>query len=289
MNQPGILGTGASLASDISVLAYILLIVPSMLIGFFFARRKMFEPYHKMTMTTIVFINWIIIFFLMAVSYREGVLPAIRYAPTDPRIALPTIHLVTGLTAQLLGTYLVARMWLEKILPKWIMVRRIKRYMRFTLALWLFTASLGIIIYAIFYIRPVRAGDGLAPVTTPEVVVTDEVDPITTEDITPEVTPDTTDEAFTPEVTPDVTAEVEIIYPTPMATEDITPVQTPEVTPEVTPDVTQDAYPPVETEEGNDGDDGDDDHGGGSDDDGSNSGSGSGGDNGGSGGMGMGN
>ena len=42
--QPGLLGTGASLLADLTLLAYLLLIVPGMLAGFVFARRKHFEP-----------------------------------------------------------------------------------------------------------------------------------------------------------------------------------------------------------------------------------------------------
>lgn len=216
MNQPGFLGTGASLASDLSLMAYLLLIVPAMLVGFFFARRKKFEPHHKMTMTTITLINWVIIFFLMMVSYREGVLPWVNYAPADPRVVLPTIHLITGLVAQLLGSYLVFRMWFEKVLPQWMMVKRIKRYMRFTLAMWLITATLGITIYFAFYVRTSRADDNLTPVATP--------------DVTPDVTPDAGAPVSTSEISPVTTESVEANAAfgnkVPAATEDLAPVAT---------------------------------------------------------------
>jgi uncharacterized membrane protein YozB (DUF420 family) len=184
MDGPGFLGTGATLKSDLSLLAYVVLIVPAMLVGFAFARRKMFVPHHKLIMTAIIIINWVIIFFLMATSYREGVLPYVESSFSDPRVSIPTIHLVTGAIAQILGTYLVFRMWFEKRLPKWIMVRNIKTYMRFTLALWLVTAALGVIIYASFYVGSSQAGDAPAPAVTPDV----------TPDATPDVTPDATPE-----------------------------------------------------------------------------------------------
>lgn len=258
MDQAGFLGTGASLKSDLSLMAYLLLIIPAMLTGFVFARRKMFVPHHKLMMTSIIIVNWVIIFFLMAVSYREGVSPYLGVAFSDPRVALPTIHLVTGAVAQILGTYLVLRMWFEKVLPKWIMVRNIKTYMRFTLALWLITAALGIIIYAAWYVRPAQAGNAPAPASTPEVSGTPELNPGSTEEAfsaplstqeaiseplstesvqppcpTPEVTDsgDATPEAGVPagglpaNVVPAATEEPCL---TPVATEDISPVETEE-------------------------------------------------------------
>lgn len=204
--QPGILGTGASLMADLTLLAYIILIVPGMLIGFFFARRKWFEPHHKFVMTGIVLINWVLILVLMQVSYREGVLPNLGANLTDPVFLLPTIHLITGAAAQLLGTYLVIRMWFEKQLPAWFKVRRIKRYMRTTLALWLVTAALGITIYVTWY-RGASAqpeGDVGAPVATPDVTEPPIAEPSATEDAAADPVPAETPEA---EIAPSATDE----------------------------------------------------------------------------------
>src|SRR5260221_12794812 len=97
--------------SDLVLLAYIFLIVPAMLVGFVFARRKMFEPYHKLTMTTITIVNWLLIIFVMLVTYRRDVLPSIPQNLNQPSGLIPTLHLIPGLIAQLLATYLVIRMW----------------------------------------------------------------------------------------------------------------------------------------------------------------------------------
>jgi uncharacterized membrane protein YozB (DUF420 family) len=183
--QPGILGTQASLASDLSLLAYLLLLVPLMLLGFAFARRKMFVPHHKIVMTLIVALNWVLIALIMAVSYRDGVAPYLSTSLTDPRVLLPTLHLIIGGIAQILGTYLVLRMWLEDILPAWLKVKRIKRYMRLTLAMWLVTAALGVIIYLMFYPIGTRAGaPSEAPVVTaePDASAIQTVEPAVTEE-----------------------------------------------------------------------------------------------------------
>jgi hypothetical protein len=263
MDAPGFLGTGASLKSDLSLLAYVLLIVPVMLVGFFFARRKMFVPHHKLIMTLLIIVNWVIIFALMAISYREGVIPYLDAAFGDPRVALPTIHLVTGLTAQLLGTYLVLRMWLEHILPKWLMVRRIKTYMRFTLALWLVTASLGVIIYATWYVRPVRAENSIPPASTPEVKGTAELSPASTAELAPVKTEDfhplATQEPC-PQATSELNSDDTTPTPCPIATEEISPARTQAVRPIATEDVRPVRTGEIDDDRGDD-DDKDDDRG----------------------------
>jgi uncharacterized membrane protein YozB (DUF420 family) len=211
--QPGILGTNASLLSDLTLLAYLLLIVPAMLVGFVFARRKMFVPHHKLMMTTIILVNWVLIGYVMWFSYREAVAPNIPEGLSSPFNLLPTLHLITGGIAQILGTYLVIRMWFEKVLPEWVKVKRIKRYMRATLALWLVTAALGVALYLNWYVPTASAG-GAEPAATEEA---DESEP---DDVaTPE--PAATEEAGESE--PDDAAT-----PEPAATEEIAPAETEE-------------------------------------------------------------
>ncbi|MCA9905194.1 MAG: hypothetical protein KC547_15165 [Anaerolineae bacterium] len=188
--QPGFLGTGASMLADLTLLAYILLLVPAMLIGFFYARRKRFDSHHKPIMTAITLVNWLLIIFLMFVSYQQGVLPSLSQNLNNPRYLLPTLHLVIGGLAQIVATYLVIRMWFEKQLPGWFKVSNIKRFMRFALAGWLIAALLGIAIYVTWYAASTPS-DPAAPVSAES-----------TPEATPEVTPDAA-----PEATPEVTAE----------------------------------------------------------------------------------
>jgi uncharacterized membrane protein YozB (DUF420 family) len=129
--------------------AYILLLVPGMLIGFVFARRQMFAPHHKGFMTAVTLLNWAIILYLMAVSYSA----AVEFSKTGgtSNIVLPTIHLITGLAAQIIATVSLIRMWFERNLPKSLRYEPIKPQMRLTLALWLVTAVLGVSIYIMWY------------------------------------------------------------------------------------------------------------------------------------------
>jgi uncharacterized membrane protein YozB (DUF420 family) len=168
-DQPGFLGTGASLTADLTLLGYVLLLVPAMLAGWAFARRRRYDPQHKTVMTVIMLSNWVLIAFFMAVSYRTGVAPSLPEGLPRLAIALPTLHLVTGLAAQLLATYLVLRMWFERELPGWLKVKQIRRWMRLTLALWLLTALLGVVTYFVWYVAPPPASaDTAAPAATAE-------------------------------------------------------------------------------------------------------------------------
>src|SRR4051812_32995939 len=112
----GFLGTNASRASDISLLAYIFLLVPSMLIGFRYARRQNFAM-HQLVMTAIVLVNWILIAYLMVVSYLGGVAPKLPEGLNQPVYLIPSVHLVFGLSAQIIGTILAAQMWLGPVMP----------------------------------------------------------------------------------------------------------------------------------------------------------------------------
>jgi uncharacterized membrane protein YozB (DUF420 family) len=186
MNEPGFLGTSAVLSRDLTLVAYILLLVPSMLVGYVFARRKMFVPHHKLMMTGIMLLNWVLIAFVMVVSYRGAVAPEVPERLNEAFYLLPTVHLITGGLAQLLATYLVFRMWFEKVLPQWVMVRNIKFYMRLTLVLWLTTAALGAGIYFLWYVEPAQAGGetGIAPVATEEAISPEATEPESTADAT---------------------------------------------------------------------------------------------------------
>ncbi|MEO1444397.1 MAG: hypothetical protein AAFV33_28640, partial [Chloroflexota bacterium] len=203
--EPGFLGTNAHLLADITLLAYILLLLPLMAVGYMYARRKMFEPAHKSVMTTITILNWVLILWVMAVSFTESVAPQIPDGLNQTFVLLPAIHVLTGAVAQILATYLLARMWLEKQLPSWAKIVNIKAYMRVTLSLWVITAVFGIAIYFTWYgVASAQPDDVPLPVATDEVeAATEEIEaPVTTPDVTEatEETPEAEEPAATPEV-----------------------------------------------------------------------------------------
>jgi hypothetical protein len=190
----GFLGTGASLAADLSLLAYLLLLVPLMLYGYAAARRQLFVPQHKYAMTFVTVLNWAIIAYLMAVSY-SGAVP--YYSARAPnQLIVPTLHLITGGIAQVLATVSLIRMWFEYRLPVALRYEPIKAPMRATLILWLVTAALGIGIYITWYGVPWQPRP-----EQPMVAPTEEATPQATE--APEATSSpTASPAATEEATP---------------------------------------------------------------------------------------
>jgi uncharacterized membrane protein YozB (DUF420 family) len=191
-------------ASMMTLLAYILILVPLMLLGFYFARRKMFNPHHKLVMTSVVILNWILIALVMARSYSLAVAPNVPEDIGQIGVLLPTIHLIIGAIAQLLATYLIILMWTENTPLAGLAIvrtRNIKPLMRTTLALWLITVLLGFGIYAVWNAPASTADSGETPVVTEEA----------TESAAPEATeaaeePDATEEAADE---PDATEEAD--------------------------------------------------------------------------------
>ncbi|MEP7291062.1 MAG: hypothetical protein ABI835_04730, partial [Chloroflexota bacterium] len=188
LEPPGFLGTGASLLADVTLLAYVLLIIPSMILGLVFARRKLHRPHHKWTMIFITILNWILIVFLMFTAYRFDVAPNISANLDNSRYLLPTLHGLLGIPAQLLATYIVFRMLREDAQVArakrrgenntsryWF--KNAKHIMRLTLTLWLLTATLGVISYLTRY--------NLIPAVTISVNV---AAPVATEEFAPGAT-----------------------------------------------------------------------------------------------------
>ena len=149
--QSGFLGTEASFASDMTLVAFVLLIVPAMIAGFVLARRREFF-YHQMVMTVIVIFNWVLIFFVMVVGYVHDVAPNVPAHLDRTAVWLPTVHLVIGGIAQLLATYLVLQMWFGPNMRFHLMP--FKRWMRLTFVLWLITAAMGVGIYINYFGLP---------------------------------------------------------------------------------------------------------------------------------------
>lgn len=183
--QPqGFLGTGASLLADLTLLAYVLLIVPGMIAGYVFARQGKHRPHHKVTMIVITVVNWLFIFFLMIAAYRFDVAGNIAEQPANARYLMPTIHALLGLPAQLLATYIIYRMLREdaqvaaakargepkeQLRKYWFL--NTKPFMRVALLLWLATALLGVFNYLIRYeVLPSFGTSPVAPLVTEEPV-----------------------------------------------------------------------------------------------------------------------
>jgi cytochrome b561 len=118
-------------------------------------------------------VNWLLIIFLMLAAFTGDVAPNLRENAAQPRYLVPGVHTLFGLPAQLLATFIVLRMLWED----WQVARAkgrgetdLQRYwfkpakwiMRLTLALWIITASLGIVSYLVRY-NVINIGDTIVP------------------------------------------------------------------------------------------------------------------------------
>lgn len=197
LEPQGFLGTGASLASDIALIAYLLLIIPGMLAGWYFARNGKHRPHHKVTMISITIFNWILIIGLMMVAYRYDVAENISSQSDNFRYLMPTIHALFGFPAQILATIIVINMLredtsvaaakkrgetdLSKYWWNWA-----KPVMRLTIVLWLITSTFGVVSYLIRYdvLTIPSSSDNIEPVATeePEPIETEEAEPVETEE-----------------------------------------------------------------------------------------------------------
>ncbi|MCK6577684.1 MAG: DUF420 domain-containing protein [Anaerolineae bacterium] len=187
LEPQGFLGTGASLMADITLVAYVLLIIPAMIIGFYFARHGKHRPHHQALMNSVTLLNWVLILLLMAVAYQFDVVDNIGRQPDNLRYLMPTVHALLGLPAQILATFIMVRMAIEdrsvaaakqrgerNLRPYWW--THAKRVMQITMALWLATSVLGIVTYLVRYnvVAPLGGSEVVSPEATEPVGAGDE-------------------------------------------------------------------------------------------------------------------
>lgn len=257
-------GTPERFWADVTLLTYLLLITPLMLLGFYFARRKMFFPHHKMTMTAVLMLNWLLIIAVMLRSFAQNVSPGIPEYVSEIPILLPLVHMFIGSIAQLMATYLVILMWTErtpyeKLVP--FRIQKIKTPMRITLSLWLITIVMGLGIYTV-WLPSDTATDAPVPAATEEALESTE------EAVAPSVTEEVST-ATEESVAPAATEEAAVVdpYAAPVTTEQaLDPYAAPVVS------STEEALAPASTEDSDESDDdnsgsGSDNSGSGSDDD----------------------
>lgn len=141
----GILGTSASLWSDLSLISIVLLAALATY-GAIRAKQKRFST-HCPVMAVAALANWIPVLLLMIPRWLH-VIGRSESVVSGPLVILPVAHGVLGLIAQPLMTYTVVRMYWMKHLPPeqpiWLM--------RITLGLWMLTALGGVAVYVLYVV-----------------------------------------------------------------------------------------------------------------------------------------
>ncbi|MBZ0316009.1 MAG: hypothetical protein K8L91_06290 [Anaerolineae bacterium] len=121
--------------------------VLALLFGASFAVRKDFTT-HRNIMTFLVLVNVFSILGRMSPNV-DGYLDTPDPAGFE-KIAI-WIHAIGGGIIAISGIYLLIRMWFEKKLPAWFLVKNFKLQMRATLLLWLILIALGTFMYFDIY------------------------------------------------------------------------------------------------------------------------------------------
>jgi uncharacterized membrane protein YozB (DUF420 family) len=147
----GFLGTGATFAADLNLVVQVVM-GAALTAGVLLAKRKCYKA-HGICQTTVLFLNLFMIGFVMWPTFRQQVRPTLPKVLHKWYFAAPTIHAILGMTAELLGLYIVVVAG-TNILPEWLRFKGWKRWMRAELTLWFIVVLTGMGTYYLWYVAP---------------------------------------------------------------------------------------------------------------------------------------
>ena len=149
----GFLGTGATFGADFNLVVQLIMCV-ALAAGAVLARQKRYRA-HGICQTTVLLLNLLMIGLVMWPSFRQQVKPALSKALHKWYYEAATIHAVLGITAELLGLYIVIVAG-TNVLPEWLRFKHWKWWMRTELGLWGAALLSGVGTYWAWYIAPFR-------------------------------------------------------------------------------------------------------------------------------------
>jgi len=149
----GFLGTGATFAADLNLIVQLVMGV-ALIAGARLAKQKRYRA-HGICQTTVLLLNLLMIGLVMWPSFQRQVMPALSKVLHKWYYEAATIHAVLGITAELLGLYIVI-VDSTNILPQRLRFKHWKRWMRTELALWVVVLLSGVGTYCAWYVAPFR-------------------------------------------------------------------------------------------------------------------------------------
>lgn len=155
----GFLGMGATFRADLNLVAQIAMGL-ALLIGRSLARKKNFRA-HKYCQSSVMLLNLLMIFLIMAPSFQKQVEPQVPAGLSEAYYLVPYIHAILGTIAELLGLYIVL-VAATKLLPKWLRFDRYRPWMLTCLTLWWLVILIGIGTYYVWYVKPAPASQAQA-------------------------------------------------------------------------------------------------------------------------------
>jgi uncharacterized membrane protein YozB (DUF420 family) len=148
----GFLGTGATFEADVNLVVQVLMGL-ALVAGRVLAKQQRYKA-HGICQTTVLLLNLVMIGLVMWPAFRQ-VNPKFPKALHKAYYTAPIVHAAMGMTAELLGLYIVMVAGTE-VVPTWLRFRNWKRWMRTEFVLWLIVVISGIGTYYAWYIAPLH-------------------------------------------------------------------------------------------------------------------------------------
>lgn len=168
----GFLGTGATLRADLNLVIQLTMGL-ALLGGMILARRKQFRA-HKYCQSSVMVLNLVMIFLIMAPSFHKQVEPRLPGGLKEAYYLVPYVHAILGTIAELLGIYIVL-VAATKLVPKKLRFKRYKPWMRTELTLWWLVVLIGVCTYYVWYIKPAPTVAAQQTSAPPQAVATEKV------------------------------------------------------------------------------------------------------------------
>jgi len=149
----GFLGAGATFAADLNLVVQ-LVMGTTLIAGAYLAKQKRYKA-HGVCQTTVLLLNLLMIGLVMWPSFQHQVKPALSKVVHKWYYEVAIIHAVLGITAELLGLYIVIVAG-TNVLPRWLRFKQWKWWMRTELALWMIVLLSGVGTYYAWYMAPFR-------------------------------------------------------------------------------------------------------------------------------------
>ena len=139
---------GAGLKANINLVVQLAMGV-ALIAGALFARAKRFTA-HGICQAAVLFLNLIMIAFVMLPSFYGQVMPALPKHLTEGYYGVATAHGILGAIAEMFGLYIVLAVG-TNIVPRRLRISRWKLWMRVELALWWVVVVTGVLTYYVWY------------------------------------------------------------------------------------------------------------------------------------------
>jgi plastocyanin/uncharacterized membrane protein YozB (DUF420 family) len=159
----GFLGTGATFRADLNLVIQVAMGL-ALLLGMALARRKNFRA-HKYCQSSVMVLNLVMIFLIMAPSFHKQVQPQLPGGLNEAYYLVPYVHAALGTIAEVLGLYIVL-VAATKLVPRKLHFKRYKPWMRTELALWWLVILIGLSTYYIWYIASSKPAAPIAATRT---------------------------------------------------------------------------------------------------------------------------